>query len=135
MLTCVRNSDDDVAHYIASHHIASHRIASHHIHVHGSTTGQRLSLGIRQETGERVGDVNLPPWAETGAEFVAKCREALECDYVSAHLHEWIDLIFGHKQLGADAIKADNVFYPLTYERATTLSPPPSLGGCTLLLS
>eukprot|EP00729_Bicosta_minor_P009634 gene9634-8579_t len=83
--------------------------------------GQRLSLGIRQETGERVGDVNLPPWAETGAEFVAKCREALECDYVSAHLHEWIDLIFGHKQLGADAIKADNVFYPLTYEGAVDL--------------
>ena len=83
--------------------------------------GERLSLGTRQETGERVGDVKLPPWAETGADFVAKCREALESDYVSAHLHEWIDLIFGHKQLGADAIAADNVFYPLTYEGAVDL--------------
>lgn len=83
--------------------------------------GQRLSLGTRQETGERVGDVKLPPWAESSADFVAKSREALESEHVSAHLHEWIDLIFGSKQLGADAIAADNVFYPLTYEGAVNL--------------
>jgi factor associated with neutral sphingomyelinase activation len=35
-------------------------------------------------------------------------REALECDYVSRHLHEWIDLIFGYKQRGEEAEKADN---------------------------
>ena len=37
-----------------------------------------------------------------------KCREALECDYVSEHLNYWIDLIFGYKQRGKEAFLADN---------------------------
>lgn len=42
--------------------------------------------------------------------------QALECDYVSAHLHEWIDLIFGYKQQGPLAVEASNVFYYYYYE-------------------
>lgn len=38
-----------------------------------------------------------------------------ESDYVSAHLHEWIDLIFGFKQRGKAALEARNVFFYLTY--------------------
>ncbi len=37
---------------------------------------------------------------------------------MSAHLHEWIDLVFGFKQRGRAAEDADNVFYYLTYEGA-----------------
>ncbi len=41
-------------------------------------------------------------------DFIRKMREALECDYVSQHLHEWIDLIFGYKQHGVEAELAYN---------------------------
>ncbi len=48
--------------------------------------------------------------------------QALESDYVSAHLHEWIDLIFGWKQKGDAAIEAHNVYYHMFYEGAVDLS-------------
>lgn len=41
-------------------------------------------------------------------DFISKLREALECDHVSNNLHHWIDLIFGYKQNGPEAIKANN---------------------------
>lgn len=43
-------------------------------------------------------------------------KKALESEYVSNNLHKWIDLIFGYKQRGQEAIKANNLFYHLTYE-------------------
>ena len=43
-------------------------------------------------------------------------RQALESEFVSAHLHQWIDLVFGYRQQGREAEKALNVFHPLTYE-------------------
>ncbi len=41
---------------------------------------------------------------------------------MSCQLHQWIDLIFGYKQQGPEAIRALNVFYYLTYEGAVNLS-------------
>eukprot|EP00002_Diphylleia_rotans_P018239 TRINITY_DN3536_c0_g1_i1.p1 TRINITY_DN3536_c0_g1~~TRINITY_DN3536_c0_g1_i1.p1 ORF type:complete len:2280 (-),score=409.51 TRINITY_DN3536_c0_g1_i1:41-6880(-) len=75
----------------------------------------RFDLGLRQD-GTPVDDVILPPWARTPEEFIRIHREALESDYVSQHLHEWIDLIFGYKQTGKEAIAAHNVFHYLSYE-------------------
>ncbi|CAG8850646.1 22249_t:CDS:2, partial [Gigaspora margarita] len=49
---------------------------------------------------------------------------ALECDYVSAHLHEWIDLVFGYKQQGQPTIDAVNVFHHLSYEDLVANSDP-----------
>ena len=39
----------------------------------------------------------LPP----AERFVRLMREALESEHASAHMHEWIDLVFGCKQKGA----------------------------------
>lgn len=66
-----------------------------------------IDFGERHD-GSKVQDVALPPWANTPEEFVSILREALECDYVSRHLHLWIDLIFGYKQRGEEAVKAHN---------------------------
>ncbi|CBI25048.3 unnamed protein product, partial [Vitis vinifera] len=75
-----------------------------------------LDLGEKQ-SGEKVGDVVLPPWAKGSTrEFIRKHREALESDFVSENLHHWIDLIFGYKQRGKAAEEAVNVFYHYTYE-------------------
>ena len=79
-----------------------------------------LSMG-RRCNGERVDDVELPPWAKSPKDFIKKNRQAMESDYVSDHLHHWIDLIFGYKQRGEEALLADNLFYYLTYEGALDL--------------
>ena len=77
-----------------------------------------LDLGVRHN-GQKINDVTLPPWAHNDAKlFIQKQREALESEYVSEHLHEWIDLIFGVKQQGDAAVDAVNVFHHLSYEGA-----------------
>lgn len=88
---------------------------------HWLTNHQHLNLGTTQSL-QRVGDVELPPWAANSPiEFVRVNRDALESEYVSQHLHEWIDLIFGYKQQGEEALKANNLFYYLSYEGAIDL--------------
>uniref|UniRef100_A0A8D0HDG0 Neurobeachin-like protein 2 n=1 Tax=Sphenodon punctatus TaxID=8508 RepID=A0A8D0HDG0_SPHPU len=74
-----------------------------------------------QISKEVVNDIVLPKWAQSPEDFIYKHRKALESEYVSAHLHEWIDLIFGYKQRGFAAVEALNVFYYCTYEGAVDL--------------
>ncbi|ONK64076.1 uncharacterized protein A4U43_C07F21840 [Asparagus officinalis] len=74
-----------------------------------------IDFGTTQ-LGGKLDSVKLPPWAHSPVDFIHKHRMALESEYVSAHLHEWIDLIFGYKQRGRDAISAHNVFFYITYE-------------------
>uniref|UniRef100_A0A8B9MF38 Neurobeachin like 1 n=1 Tax=Accipiter nisus TaxID=211598 RepID=A0A8B9MF38_9AVES len=80
-----------------------------------------FNLGQLQISKEVVNDVVLPRWAHSPEDFIYKHRRALESEYVSAHLHEWIDLIFGYKQRGPAAVEALNVFYYCTYEGAVDL--------------
>eukprot|EP00516_Mucochytrium_quahogii_P002492 CAMPEP_0203765506 /NCGR_PEP_ID=MMETSP0098-20131031/18446_1 /ASSEMBLY_ACC=CAM_ASM_000208 /TAXON_ID=96639 /ORGANISM=" , Strain NY0313808BC1" /LENGTH=3436 /DNA_ID=CAMNT_0050661765 /DNA_START=196 /DNA_END=10503 /DNA_ORIENTATION=+ len=69
-----------------------------------------------------VDNVILPTWADGDPhKFIRIQRRALESKYVSEHLHEWIDLIFGYKQRGRAAVEALNVFHPLTYEGQVNL--------------
>lgn len=74
------------------------------------------------QNGEQANHVDLPPWAKGDPRiFIAKNREALESSYVSANLHLWIELIFGHKQNGPDAVNSLNVFHHLSYNGAINL--------------
>eukprot|EP00929_Paragymnodinium_shiwhaense_P087533 TRINITY_DN47695_c0_g1_i1.p1 TRINITY_DN47695_c0_g1~~TRINITY_DN47695_c0_g1_i1.p1 ORF type:complete len:1037 (+),score=216.87 TRINITY_DN47695_c0_g1_i1:119-3229(+) len=72
------------------------------------------SLGITTAEAA-LGNVVLPPWATSVQDFICKMRAALESDLVSRTLPAWIDLIFGYKQTGTEAAKADNLFHPVCY--------------------
>ena len=76
----------------------------------------QFDFGTLQDIDQVIGDVELPPWATSPEDFVRKHRAALESPYVTQHLNEWIDLIFGHKQRGSKAVDAHNTFYHLCYE-------------------
>ena len=77
--------------------------------------------------------VGLPPWANGSPnEFVRLMRAALESEYVSAHLHLWIDLIFGSKQA---SIRADNLFHPYTYEAAMRRDAAADANAAELVLA
>lgn len=81
----------------------------------------KINFGKRFN-GTAVNNVTLPPWAHDSPEkFVQILRDALESDFVSKNLHHWIDLIFGYKQRGDEALKANNLFFHLCYEGAIDL--------------
>ncbi|KIJ42154.1 hypothetical protein M422DRAFT_209006 [Sphaerobolus stellatus SS14] len=72
-----------------------------------------------QISGEKIHNVRLPPWAKQDPLlFIITHRRALESDYVSEHLPEWIDLIWGSKQRDPASL---NVFHPLSYEGSIDL--------------
>ncbi|OHT06591.1 hypothetical protein TRFO_25336 [Tritrichomonas foetus] len=64
---------------------------------------------------QKGGNVILPKWAKSAIHFVYLNRKALESDFASQNLHNWIDLIWGYKQTGEEAVKANNTFYPFMY--------------------
>lgn len=68
-----------------------------------------------ENMGDGINHVVPPEWAATNYEFVYKHRKALESDYFSEHLHEWIDLIFGVTSVGEKAIDVFHVLCPLLY--------------------
>lgn len=86
------------------------------------TNSNKFKFGNLQD-GTPVDDVELPPWSDGDPiKFVRIMREALESDYASEHLPEWIDLVFGYKQQGPEAINATNVFHYLSYPGSVDLT-------------
>ena len=62
------------------------------------------SYGLTQDKVE-VDNVILPKWADNNPFlFVAELRKQLESRYVSESINHWIDLIYGYKQRGKDAV-------------------------------
>ena len=57
-----------------------------------------------------INNVELPPWALNSPRLFSKMnKKALESQYVSQHINDWIDLIFGFKRSGQEAEKSLNV--------------------------
>ncbi|XP_051933385.1 WD repeat-containing protein 81 [Hippocampus zosterae] len=54
-------------------------------------------------------DLDVPSWCQSCEEFIEVHRRLLESREVSQNLHHWIDLNFGFKLSGKDAVKAKNV--------------------------
>ena len=69
-----------------------------------------FNFGIRRNK-EKVIDVECPPWSDNDPyKFLTVLNLAFESDEVSTNLGYWIDLIFGYKQRGKEAEKANNIY-------------------------
>ena len=78
-----------------------------------------LNLGrrINQTKGlVQVDNVQMPGWSNDEYDFIMKMKEFLENDEISYGISHWIDLIFGYKQVGKEAVTCGNVFEFNTYE-------------------
>ncbi|KAF1745496.1 hypothetical protein MXB_179 [Myxobolus squamalis] len=85
------------------------------------TNENKFCFGKKQ-SGIVVDDTVLPPWAKNDPrEFIRINRAALESEYVSNNINNWIDLIFGYKQTGKKAIKSHNVFHSWFYKGSVNL--------------
>ncbi|OHT04571.1 Beige/BEACH domain containing protein [Tritrichomonas foetus] len=68
-------------------------------------------------TDESSENIILPEWAENcPRKFVDVMRKHLE---TTEKLNEWIDLIFGYKEIGEPALQAKNLFLPTSYHSST----------------
>ncbi|KAJ3902450.1 BEACH domain-containing protein, partial [Lentinula edodes] len=78
------------------------------------------NLDFGQNTGERIHDVKLPPWAKQDPWLfiIIMNHKASESLYISKNLPAWIDLIWGHNLRDPAAL---NVFHPLSYEGSIDL--------------
>ena len=66
---------------------------------------------------KEVDDFILPKWAMNDQrKLILYFKKLLESKNISQNLHSWIDLIFGYKMYGLEAIKAYNTYRKACYE-------------------
>lgn len=76
----------------------------------------QLNLGTTQDDTS-VDNTVCPKWSGGNPfKFVYLMRKWLESNEISKVINQWIDLIFGYKQKGKEAVNAFNVFFPDSYE-------------------
>ena len=78
-------------------------------------SNQDIIYGITQN-GVEIYHAKSSAWASSNWDFINKHKMALESSVCSKEISNWIDLIFGYKQHGTNALNAYNVFFPVTYE-------------------
>ena len=72
---------------------------------------------IQKDSSGIVNDFILPKWSEDDPrKFTLIFKKILESPKISQNLNYWIDLIFGYKMNGIEAIKSYNTFRRACYE-------------------
>ena len=74
-------------------------------------------------------DIELPPFTPTPSDFISYHRSVLESDEISCRLHHWIDLTFGCKLIGDEAMKNLNVPLVHALSKKQEYGAIPGLGG------
>lgn len=70
----------------------------------------------KTQIGDVVDDVKLPKWALGDPRLFSKMNmKAMESSLVSEKINEWIDLIFGYRQKGTEAIEHCNMMRNVCY--------------------
>ena len=83
--------------------------------------------GDNEDNIEPIKDYILPQWSKNDPrKFVLMLKKIIENKKVSQNLNSWIDIIFGYKQKGPNAIKALNIYrnacYPPTKSELEKMS-------------
>ena len=65
--------------------------------------------------GKNVANVVIGRWSKNPRDFTHKMLHFLQCEIVTSHISNWIDLIFGFCSRGQNAVEAKNLFHPLCY--------------------
>ena len=80
------------------------------------TSKTLINIGNKSNT-KRVNDVLLASWSENDPRAFTKFnKKAMESPYVSTNISNWIDLVFGIRQTGKEAVKSFNIFRYICYE-------------------
>ncbi len=67
-------------------------------------------------SGGKTFDVILPEWSKNNSySYISIHKELFEINQISDNLSDWVDLIFGYKQSGKNAIEANNLFFSESY--------------------